>query len=78
MPVRLLCEWIAADPDRVGVGFSRKFDLRVALLSPVEAQLVEAAFMNIIWDLLILGSVLIAVTISCCHLDSNDERSAPG
>jgi hypothetical protein len=61
--VRLVCEWIEVDSPRVGVGLSCKFDLRVALVSLAKAELVEAAFMNSVWDLLIADGVLIAGTI---------------
>ena len=44
--MRLVCEWIEVDSPRVGVGLAGKFDLRVALVSLAEAELVEAAFMN--------------------------------
>ena len=51
------------DSPQVGVGLSGKFDLRVALVALAEAELVEAAFMNSVWDLLIVDGVLIAGSI---------------
>ena len=44
-------------------GLSSKFDLRVALVSLAEAELVEAAFISSVWDLLIVNGVLIAGSI---------------
>ena len=61
--MRLVCEWIEVEPPRVGLGLSSKFDLRIALVSLAKAELVEAAFMNSVWDLLIVDAVLIAGTI---------------
>ena len=47
----------------MGLGLSSKFDLRIALVSLAKAELVEAVFMNSVWDLLIVDAVLIAGTI---------------
>jgi Na+/H+ antiporter NhaD/arsenite permease-like protein len=47
----------------VGVGLSGGFDLGGSLGTPLAETEFETAFMNIVWHLLIVESVLIAVTI---------------
>ena len=58
----MVCEWIEVDPPEWDWD-SRAIDLRIALVSLAKAELVEAAFMNSVWDLLIVDAVLIAGTI---------------
>jgi len=62
--VRLVCEWSeAGPPDRNGtLGQIRPGGVTLGA-SLAEAELVETAFMNIVWDLLIVDTVPVAVTI---------------
>ena len=60
--MRLVCEWIEVDTSG-GSGALGQIRPRVSLFVPLaEAELVEAAFMNIVWNLLIVDCLLIGVT----------------